>query len=141
MYIEEIKTKDNRLAIRFVFGDTEDYNLVVEKLKEWSKYFLSVKKIEQSVYILDLFQTCYEPKDSLCDNKPTVTVFENHFFNIARIFADLVYVLMLNENNSLNFKKQIYSYFVEITKQINIIKKHFNEITIANGTDKPESEN
>ena len=122
MYLKELRTNDNRVVIKFVFDHAEEYDLTLDFLKELSEDFPKVKR-KEPVYIIDLFKKYHKPEDKYCEDRPTVTVFENHFIDIARIFLDLLDLIIQKNIEQQQAALESINSFNKFMKQIIIDKE------------------
>lgn len=115
MDIKRVNTSKG-LVIRYVFEDEAEYQTYMEYLSSIERCFDEEKK-ENIHNLIDLFSHYYDPHSQYEENRPVVTVFENHMLTIAAqlwILMDLHLIKLERENDLLTKNLKLLE---EISKQ------------------------
>ena len=119
MTIKKVDTRTKGVVIRYIFDDVEEYNLIMENLKSTERILENEKCKENIEKLITLFKSYYDAESPYCDNKPAVTVFEEHLLTIA-IQLTLFTPLCLTFFSKILEMKSEYSKLQE--KYINTLK-------------------
>lgn len=121
MIIKRVDTRTKGVVIRYIFDDIEEYNLTMENLHSTERILENEKCKEDIRELITLFQNYYVPESPYCDNKPAVTVFENHLLTIAVQLALFTPLCLTFFSKILDMKRE-YTKLQE--KYINTLKNY-----------------
>lgn len=83
-------TKTKGQIIRYVFESDEEYSDYINNLSKVRDN--AGEQIKETVdELIELFKDYYTPQSPYEDNKPVVTVFENHTLTLAALIWPVIY--------------------------------------------------
>lgn len=123
MNIKRVDTRTKGVVIRYIFDDIEEYNLTMENLHSTGRILENEKCKEDIRELITLFQDYYVAECPYCDNKPAVTVFEDHLLTIA-VQLTLFTPLCLTFFRKMLVMRREYTNLQE--KYINTLKNYNN---------------